>query len=456
MRIRLLLITALLMSACAGQRPLSSTDDELIPVGVARIDITPEELIRLSGYGSRQGPSEGVSGRLWAKALAFGGDRPAVLITADLVGLPGSLSDLVAERLREKTGIPREQVALLATHTHSGPIVLGTLPNLFGERIPPEQLEVIDRYTRELAEKLEQVALEALESRAPARLAWDQGTATFAMNRRIVKDGKWTGFGANPEGPSDHDLPVLRVTAPDGSLRAVMLNYACHCTTLVGSFNEVHGDWASAAAELIEAAHPGAVALVTIGTAGDQDPQPRGELAHVQQHGEELAAETARVLQGSMRPIRTTPRGRMKTIELPFENVPETAELIERTRLEGAAGFHAQMMLDRVVRGEELPESLPYPVQVWSFGDDLVMVFLAGEVVVDYGLRLKRELENVWVNAYANDLVCYIASERIIPEGGYEVDASMYYYDRPSRFTTEVEDLILDAVHDLVPKVSTK
>ena len=452
MRIRLLLITALLMSACAGQRRLSSTESDLIPVGVARIDITPEEPIRLSGYGSREAPSEGIAQRLWAKALAFGDGEPGILITADLIGFPGSLTESVAKRISERTGIPRAQIVLLATHTHSGPVVLGTIPNIFGGRLPAEQLATINRYTIELSDKLVQVALDAFDSRRPARVDWGKGEAGFAMNRRIVKDGRWTGFGANPEGPSDHELPVMRITEPDGTVRAILLNYACHCTTLFGSFNEIHGDWAATAAELIEAEHPGSVALVTIGTAGDQDPQPRGELAHVQQHGEELAREVRRVTSGAMQRLNAAPRGRMKTVELPYEDVPETAELIERTKLAGAAGFHAQMMLDRVLRGERLPETLTYPVQVWTFGDDLAMVFLAGEVVVDYGLRLKREFENVWVNAYANDLVCYIASERIIPEGGYEVDASMYYYDRPSRFSTRIEDLIIEAVHDLLPE----
>ena len=44
----------------------------LMPVGVAEIDITPTEAIRLTGYGNREQPTEDVRQRLWAKALAFG------------------------------------------------------------------------------------------------------------------------------------------------------------------------------------------------------------------------------------------------------------------------------------------------------------------------------------------------------------------------------------------------
>jgi hypothetical protein len=81
------------------------------------------------------------------------------------------------------------------------------------------------------------------------------------------------------------------------------------------------------------------------------------------------------------------------------------------------------------------------------------MVFLAGEVVVDYTLRLKKELDakRLWVSAYANDVPCYIASKRVLAEGGYEVDGSMYYYDRPQHFAPEVEDLIISTVHKMLP-----
>jgi neutral ceramidase len=80
-------------------------------------------------------------------------------------------------------------------------------------------------------------------------------------------------------------------------------------------------------------------------------------------------------------------------------------------------------------------------------------VFLAGEVVSEYSLRLKRELDGarVWVNAYANSLPCYIPSKRMYPEGGYEVDGSMDYYGWPTRLAIETEDRIIETVHALVP-----
>ena len=81
------------------------------------------------------------------------------------------------------------------------------------------------------------------------------------------------------------------------------------------------------------------------------------------------------------------------------------------------------------------------------------MVFLGGEVVVDYALRLKWETDasRVWVTAYSNDVPCYIASKRVLDEGGYEADMSMVFYGRPARFAPETEDLIVRTVHELLP-----
>src|SRR5205085_5229703 len=95
-----------------------------------------------------------------------------------------------------------------------------------------------------------------------------------------------------------------------------------------------------------------------------------------------------------------------------------------------------------------LKKKIRYPIQTWAFGDSLAMVFLPGEVVVDYSHRLKRELDGLrlWVNAYANDAPCYIPSERILKEGGYEGGGAMVYYDLPGPFKPGLEQPIIDAV----------
>jgi hypothetical protein len=436
----------------------SAAANELL-LGVAKIDITPEGPIRLCGYASRNSESEGVAERLRACALAIGNDQqgPALLITAELIGVPELLSEPLAKRLR-KVGVDRSRLAICATHTHTGPCLAGFLNEThFSAELPDAQKARLATYTAQLLDRLEEVALAALKARRPGRLSWNQGEVSFAMNRRRIKDGKWLGFGRVPDGPVDHALPVLQVRDPDGSLRAVLANYACHCTTYGPQFNRIHGDWAGSAVRQIEQRHPGSVALISIGCGGDANPEPRGDVdgsTLVDAHGKTVADEVDRLLVAKSVELKSPPACRFRRIELAFDHVPSRIEL--RQRLEGAKrpAFYARILLSRLDAGQALPASFSYPVQTWVFDDDLAMVFLAGEVVVDYSHRLKRELDGdrLWITAYANDAPGYIASRRVISEGGYEVDDSMNNYDKPTRLATDAEDRIINAVKQLLPK----
>lgn len=436
----LILGLALLSGACAVFR----SDPDLIPAGVARVDISPTHAVRLMGYAARaqQPAPTNVLQRIHARALALGADPDAsVLITIDNCILPGAISDEVRSRLAKKLGLAPERVALSVTHTHSAPCLTGAAPNIFALEISPADQEAIDAYTRFFTDRLEAAAIAALRDRHPARLAWGRGSAAFAKNRRT------------PGGPVDHDLPLLRVTTPGGRLRAVLVSYACHCTTLSGEINATHGDWAGVAALAMEREHPEAIALVAIGCGADSNPDPRGNLDLVNRHGGTIAAEARRLLSLPLTPITNAPVCRLKAIDLPFQPHFSRAEWERRSTNSGIVGYHARKWIARMDGGGTLPPALSYPVQTWVFGDQLAMVFLGGEVVVDYSLRLKRELDpsRLWINAYANDVPCYIPSRRILSEGGYEAESSLWYYDRPQQLSPEIEDQIVATVKELLP-----
>ncbi|HEX4129950.1 MAG TPA: neutral/alkaline non-lysosomal ceramidase N-terminal domain-containing protein [Pirellulales bacterium] len=428
---------------------------EPVMVGLARRDVTPTHPVRMSGYFGRKEEATEAEQRLWAKAIAIGSDaqHPAILVTLDNLGVPATMTANIASRLGKRFGIEPEGFAICASHTHCAPAVLGVAPLIVSD--PTDEVrQHIAEYTRELEAAIEEVAAAALADRKPAELSWAVGTAGFAANRRVLKQGAWSGFGVNPGAPVDHRLPVLRVTDPSGKLRGVLVNYACHCTTLGGDFNKFCGDWAGYAQELIERDHPGTVAMVAIGCAADANPQPRSKLADAQQHGDELRREVNRLLQaGEFRPLPAVTEARAEQIELPFDTLPTREEWEKRAATKGAIAIHAKKNLERLDRGEKLPTTMAYRIAAWNFGDALAMVFLPGEVVVDYALRLEREYRGkpLWINAYSNDDPCYIASKRVIGEGGYEVDSSMYYYDRPTHFSPEIEEMIVQTVGRLLP-----
>jgi putative membrane-bound dehydrogenase-like protein len=442
-RVRSLILSAviacLLWLVTAGRPLADSAASGQYLAGVARIDVTPDYPIRLNGFGFRRAEAEGTRQHVWAKALALGSDQdgPAVLITVDNLGVPDELVQEVAARLKKRAGLDPARLAVTATHTHTAPMLRGVSPTVFGTDIPKEHQEHIDRYTREFTDKLEEVALAALKDRKPARLAWGIGKVDFAVNRR--KGG----------GPVDHDLPLLVVRDPEGKVRALYVSYACHCVTL--SDNKVSGDWAGFAQEHIERLHPDAVALVSVGCGADSNPSSgvtgdKGDVASEQ--GAQIAGEVDRLLKNKLRPVSGPLAVRQERIDLPLDKLPTRPEWEEKAKRTDAVSYHARVQLARLDRGEELRTKISYPITTWAFGDSLGLAFLPGEVVVDYSLRLKRELDGrrLWVNAYSNAAPCYIPSERVLKEGGYEGGDAMVYYDQPTRFAPGLEQKIIDVV----------
>lgn len=429
----------------------------VIQVGVAEVDITPDYPIRLSGYGSRRAESDGIIQRIWAKALAIGSDAdvPVILVTVENCGLPDELTEEVSRRIKEKTGISRAHFVACFSHTHSAPCLTNAAPFLFSTDIPPEHQEKIDRYTRQLIDWMEGVALAALANREPSHLTWSIGEVGFAKNRRTA------------DGPVDHALPCLHVRRTDDTLRAVWASYACHCTTLAGTDNHICGDWAGFAQEAIQDALPGVTALISIGCGADANPEsrmmpmPDGEaevfstrLAYAKAHGAALSQEVQRMLNRAAKPISKVPTGAFERVHLPYDTLPTREEWEARVAAGGSDAYHAQKHLERLQKGQPPQTELSYPVQAWTFGDELAVVFLASEVVVDYSLRLKNELdmERLWVGAYANAFPCYIPSERVLAEGGYEGGGAMLYFGPPTRFAPGVEQRVIDTVHRLLPE----
>lgn len=413
-------------------------------IGFAKTDVTPSEPIRLSGYAARQSESEGVVQPIFVRAMALqhqDSEGPALLLALENCGFSLELRERVVKGIQGETGFEADRIAISVTHTHTGPSLSGVLPNLFVRDLPGEEVASIDRYTDWLVKRMVQAGESAVAQMQPARLSFGYGKAGFAKNRRT--EG----------GPVDHSVPVLRAEGSEGELLGLFASYACHCTTLGGGFNQVCGDWAGFASESLEQAHPGIVALIGIGCGADANPHPRHGLELSKDHGKELAQAIEEVLGGGRRPLDHAVSSRLRRIQLPFETLPTREEWEERAQQDGIVGYHAQKNLERLDRGKTLPTQLPYELQTWSFGDQLAMVFMPGEVVVDYSLRLKQELDErrLWVVGYANHVPCYIPSRRILREGGYEAESSLWYYDQPARLDPSIEDQIIETIQELLP-----
>ncbi|MSU44336.1 MAG: hypothetical protein EXS22_09950 [Pedosphaera sp.] len=419
--------------------------------GVASVVITPHTNMWMSGYASRTNVSDGKFHDLHAKALALEDAQGArlVVVTLDLIGVPRALRLALEKRAQDSWKLPPDQLLLNASHTHSGPeFRVGRVPGW--PDFKPTALS--EQYGVDLEEKLVKLIGAALTNRAPAHVGFSRARCGFAMNRRLPTP---TGFdgGPYPEGPVDQDVPILRVDDAEGKTRAVLFGYACHNTTL--ALYKFCGDYAGFAQQYLEADHPGMTALFLAGCGGDQNPYPRGTVDLAQRHGRTLATAVEAALMPKPKPLNAPLRAAYATVEIDYAPPPSREEFQRRTTSKDRYEVqHAKHMLARIEKEGALPKSYPCPVQVVRFGSDLTLIAIGGETVVDYSLRLKKELANtgapVWVAGYSNDVMGYIPSLRVLREGGYEAGGAMRYSaTHPGPWSDTVEERIIAKIHQL-------
>jgi neutral ceramidase len=422
--------------------------------GVARKNITPDSSIYLSGYAARTRPSEGVLHDIWAKALVISEDDDIsiIIVTIDIIGLSHELSEDIAQRVIEKHGIDRSRLLLNASHTHSAPVIWPSLRIMY--ELGTRDLQTLIKYNRRLSDDIVDVIDMAILDLKPANLYIAHGSARIAINRRQATE-KGVIIGVNNSGPVDNDVPVLKVEAPDGKIRAILLGYACHNTTL--DIYQVNGDYAGFAQIEIEKANPGSVAMYLAGCGADQNPNPRRSVELAMQHGKTLADAVQKVLSGEF--VAIHPPVRTYFMETTLEFAPFDQEQYRKDIL-GDNRFMARraaFIIEALDKGYNV-STLSYPVQAVRFNNDFTILGLSGEVVVDYSLNTKSRYpgENLFVAGYSTEVQCYIPSLRVLKEGGYEPETSMIYYGLPGPFADNIEEKIFSAIDLVMKKTGAK
>lgn len=436
----LLLVTPAVLSAQTGWK-----------AGVARTQITPQEPMWMAGYGFRTKPSDGTYMPLWGKALALEDAKgnKSLFISTDILGFSKEVSDNVKKHLQQKYGLSKGQIILSSSHTHSGPVLSHTLVDIY-PLTPGEDAKIV-KYTSFFEKEIIRISEEALRSLKPAKVESENGITRFGVNRRTNQEAKITElFELN--GPSDASVPVIKVSNSDNSVAAILFGYACHPTVL----NEYKwsGDYPGFAQIELEKLYPGATAMFFLGSAGDQNPLPRRGNTRAQQYGKDLANAVQRVLEEPMKLLAPTLSIGYEEIPLALMPAPNKKEL---TQLIGQkSGYEkrwAERMLQKVQNNEPLITSYPYPVQVWMIGDQ-ALFSLGGEVTIEYTVKIKQMFGNqVFVAAYANDVMGYIPSLKILREGGYEGETSQAVYGLPSKWKPAIESDILNKVFELGSRV---
>ncbi|MHC4325116.1 MAG: hypothetical protein ACYSUX_12705 [Planctomycetota bacterium] len=396
--------------------------------GCAKVNITPPLGIPLIGsYGK---PSEDVLDELYAKALVLDdGANAVVIVSCDLLYTPlEEITGPVRKIIAGKTGIPKRNILVCATHTHSGPEVFTR--SKFGspkDTKPGIDHSFLDTLVKKIAgsaliahKEMRQIKIGAAKGRAPeivynrrpknnnglVKMAFTLPPEVRATRKVVVDPGGdvRTTFimpDDNAEwkfGPIDPEVCVLRVENMTGEILASLVNFGCHPVSIYPHLStSISADYPAFVTSVIEEAE-GGLCLFALGLAGDAVPYDRGVLPR-QQIGRAVGGEALRRLQFVTTTDNVALNGLKKKISFPAK----------KPISENAAG------------DDKIPGPVTSEIQVLRIGD-IYILGLPGEVLVEVGLEIKKRagLENLFIVTVSNDAIGYVCHSAAYDEGGYE------------------------------------
>ncbi len=362
--------------------------------GVAKVDITPDNVVNVTVAGHRREVT-GVRDPLRAGVLVLDdGTTRAALITLDTIGAWEDMVRKLRAGIEAETGIPGANILVAASHNHSGP---GFVENL--------------RWAGELVKKITAAAKEAAASLRPVSIGYGEDRISFGINRRKVYDGRAV-VSLNPDGPNDPRVKVLRFD--DGTSLtplAVLMHAVCHpCFFTWGDkgsppypngYPKMSADFPGEAQSFVEMIYGGRTsALFAQGCAGDIRPNLPGypyrcaDEADIQWAGRDLGGAVARAL----------------------------ARSVTREHLRERATFYPLRIASTVIElpGKEQP--VRAELMAMKIGPFLLLT-MPGEPMVEYGFQLEQAIADRAVPiiiGYANGNIGYIATEESHEVGGYE------------------------------------
>jgi len=385
---------------------------DVLRAGVARIDITPDEPVTLSGYASRKDLSTGVHDPLSARVAAFeSSGKRLVLVSTDLIGFYDGTAEDFRKAILAKLNLQPAELFLTGIHTHSAPTL--TLDKGKGH-------ENNLKYTESLRDKLIKVVAEALDSMAPVGVGTGIGYCPVGSNRREVSlDGSgWPKdeaikLGRNPYGPTDKQVLVAKIAKADGTVVAVLFDYATHSTALGPQNYVISGDVLGLAEQFVEKIlAPGVIAPGFAGACGDIDPWYR----ILPQFNTESGWIPEPVLLGT----------------LLGEEVVHVYHDIKETNAAGKIGCaFITMALPRkpTDNADDKTESQTASLNITAGRvGDIGFIGFGCEMCTEIGMAIKAAspFKHTFVITHCNGAAGYLPTKDMYKEGGYEVRSSPF------------------------------
>lgn len=417
--------------------------------GVAVVDITAPKGYRMSGYFNER-LNTGTHDPLLAKAVVFRqGDAQAALVFCDLIGPSRDVSSRAREQAMRQTGIPKANILIHCTHSHTGPLYDGALRKHFHdlaiEKQGKDPYEEID-YPAFLVQQIVAAIVEAHAAARPASmLAGIAQQRGLSFNRRFhLRDGsvRFNPGKLNPEivkpaGPVDTDLGIVLLKSADGEQSLAALSvFPLHLDTVGGT--EYAADYPFYLQRTLQQGLGNQfVSLFGNGTCGDinhvdvTNNLPQKGHAEAARIGTALA-ETVRAALPGLAPV-AAPKlaARSETVDVAIQTYSpdEIAQARQDMFKVGTPQlpFLDQVKATKIMNVALRQGSLPLEVQVFRLSDDLAIVGLPGEVFVELGLAIKRgsPFARTLVIELCNDTPAYVPTQKAFREGSYETVNSL-------------------------------
>ena len=409
-------------AASAGQAPPRGT----FKASAVKVDITPDSSQWLSGYQARR--SDGILDRIHHRVAAFdAGDTPFYLISSELCLFSPTLYDSVTRELQKQTGVDPRHVLWSVTHTHAAPEI--GPPDMYKTLLGRSDHDWDREYTARTTTALIEAVRTARTSLEPALITFASGVAFANINRRAKDVDGRVSLGLNPDGPVDRQFNLIRLSRPDGSLIALVTNYAMHGTVMSGQNLKISGDGPGVVASYLEEKLGGTVLYVN-GAAGNVAPiysvYPSPQSGHLSQF---------RVLLGDriLGAVRSMGPGTSQVEIRHAEKIVETPrkpDLAWPEELSSYAGTDGRPLVRLPLRFVRINDAM-----IWS-----APVEMFSEIAVD--VRNRSPFAHTLYFGYTNGWFGYLPTAQAFEEGGYE--------PRTSPFRPQVEADVIQAVTAMI------
>lgn len=381
---------------------------------VVKIDITPDQPQWLLGYGPRQ--STGVHDHLFHRIVAMDdGTTQFYLISTDICLYSPSLYDQITAEIEQQTGIKPLQIWWTTTHTHAapelGPPGLGAV--FMGERYEHDHNTA---YSKWAEDKLIEGVKEARDKLEPARLSAGWGMAFANINRRARDEEGPAFLGLNPDGPADRRIGLLRLDKTDGSLLALIANYAMHGTVLGDENKVISGDAPGIVADYVEQ-KLGAPMLYINGAAGNVAPiytvYPNFKTGHLSQFrvllGDKIL-DAYRQMGPPTDDVKLTLGG--TTVETPRKPGMDWAPDIGKYSRTTSGGQNMVLL----------------PVRFLRINDDIAIWSAPIELFCEVAMNVRRlsPFPYTFYYGYSNGWLGYLPTKAEFAYGGYEPKTSPF------------------------------